>query len=319
MDEHKEYDVCSETQSVALQGADAVRANIEQGLGLLQVAGGAQESLLNAAFTYNVPEWRPDVVYEVQEGQGTLSVSQPEFRIAPKFKDLKYEWGLRFNHIVPLDLNIRVGDGAAVLEFVEMALTHLDAKVASGRLDAVLESLAALQSVALTTASGKINLVTSGVYEALESIALTSASGALDLNLAGKYAALKTVTAKVISGHINFVLAQSEAPLETLSVDAVSGAVYLDLRGRVQSDLKVRVRNVSGKVHVLLPEDVGVSAQVKKVSGTVKAPNLKREGARYVNAAYGHSERVIHLDMTTVSGGVKLQLGEGEVRNKDIE
>ncbi|HXJ91946.1 MAG TPA: toast rack family protein [Terriglobia bacterium] len=66
----------TESKTVQLGAAKAVRVNLKMAAGELKVAGGASD-LMNADFTYNVPRWRPEVKYDVTGGTGQLSVQQP--------------------------------------------------------------------------------------------------------------------------------------------------------------------------------------------------------------------------------------------------
>jgi hypothetical protein len=58
----------TERRSVELEGADSVRTNLSMNAGNMVVAGGA-ENLMDATFTYNVPEWKPEVSYGVSAGR----------------------------------------------------------------------------------------------------------------------------------------------------------------------------------------------------------------------------------------------------------
>jgi hypothetical protein len=54
-------------------------------------------------FDYNVPSWKPQVEFNA----GTLRISQQESHRA-NFGDTKYEWNLRVNRDVPLELTINL-------------------------------------------------------------------------------------------------------------------------------------------------------------------------------------------------------------------
>jgi hypothetical protein len=56
-------DLQTESRSVALEGADSVRVEIDMGAGELDLGGGAAE-LLEADFSYNVAELKPEVEYD---------------------------------------------------------------------------------------------------------------------------------------------------------------------------------------------------------------------------------------------------------------
>lgn len=61
----------AESEAVEPEGAETVRAEIAMGAGILGISGGAQQ-LMEANFAYNVPEWEPEVDYEVTGGEGVL-------------------------------------------------------------------------------------------------------------------------------------------------------------------------------------------------------------------------------------------------------
>ena len=61
---------------MALGAAHSVQVNLNMKAGELKVGGGATK-LMDADFTYNVPEWKPEVHYEVSAGVGNLEVEQP--------------------------------------------------------------------------------------------------------------------------------------------------------------------------------------------------------------------------------------------------
>jgi hypothetical protein len=52
----------TERRSVELEGAESVRTDLSMSTGNMVVAGGAG-NLMDATFTYNVPEWEPEVSY----------------------------------------------------------------------------------------------------------------------------------------------------------------------------------------------------------------------------------------------------------------
>jgi hypothetical protein len=47
---------------VELEGAESVRTDLTMNNGNMMVAGDA-ENLMDATFTYNVPQWKPEVSY----------------------------------------------------------------------------------------------------------------------------------------------------------------------------------------------------------------------------------------------------------------
>jgi len=127
----------TESRTVELGGAESVRANIEMGAGILEVAGGVS-ALLEAEFAYDVEEWKPTVDYGVTGTEGTLLVKfqQP---IIPKLRQIfegeisaRYRWNLRLNDDVPIDLKVLLGAGSADLKLGSLTLTGLDLQTGAG-------------------------------------------------------------------------------------------------------------------------------------------------------------------------------------------
>jgi hypothetical protein len=115
----------SESQSIELGDAESVRVDINFGAGDLKVTGGA-EKLMEADFTYNVDELKPEVKY----ADGMLVLWQPEtegLRIDLRsIQDFRNEWGLRLNDGVPMDLKLEMGAGTSDLQLAGLSLTGLD-------------------------------------------------------------------------------------------------------------------------------------------------------------------------------------------------
>ena len=120
----------SESQSVELGDARSVRVEIELGAGDLQVTGHA-EKLMEADFTYNVAELKPEVEYT----DGTLVLWQPESKGLPDLRritDFRNEWALRLNDQVPMDLRVEIGAGASEMRLSGLSLTGLDITLGAG-------------------------------------------------------------------------------------------------------------------------------------------------------------------------------------------
>jgi hypothetical protein len=120
----------NESQSVELGDADAVRVQINQGAGDVDVAGGA-DKLMEADFNYNVAKMKPEVAFS----NGTLVVQQPEVEGLPYLGGItgfRNEWNLRFNDAVPMDLSVEMGGGTSNLRLTGLSLTGLDVNLGAG-------------------------------------------------------------------------------------------------------------------------------------------------------------------------------------------
>jgi len=120
----------TETRSVKLGDAKTVRAEIRMGAGEMKLAGGARE-LLEADFSYHAARWKPEVEYSVSGTRGLLIVRQPEGSRGPMGPS-HYQWDLRFNNKVPLELNVHLGAGKSELSLGSLALTNLQLETGVG-------------------------------------------------------------------------------------------------------------------------------------------------------------------------------------------
>ena len=118
-----------ELKTVELGAAQSVRVSLSMKAGELKVAGGAPQ-LLNADFTYNVPEWKPEVRYEVSGGVGNLEVEQPGS--GSSTGDTRNDWDLHLNNKAPMEMTVNMGAGRATLTLSGLALSKLELNMGAG-------------------------------------------------------------------------------------------------------------------------------------------------------------------------------------------
>jgi hypothetical protein len=124
-------------EKVELAGAESVSISVTLGVGKLRLAGGA-DSLLDARFEYNIPDWKPVVSYNVEDGQGRLIVEQPSRVVGATWPgNVKYDWDLKLNSAVPLELEIDMGVGKSEVDLRGLNLRRfsLEAGVGEGTVD----------------------------------------------------------------------------------------------------------------------------------------------------------------------------------------
>ncbi len=109
-------------QTVDVGRAESVRAEVQMGTGQLRVEGGAGK-LLDADFTYNHDDWKPEVTYDGGSFRGLLQIRQPKG--TSSMGHVNYSWDLRFNDAVPLDLDINCGAGESKLDLGALDLRGL--------------------------------------------------------------------------------------------------------------------------------------------------------------------------------------------------
>lgn len=121
----------TETQSVELGDAKSVRVEVYLGAGDLEMTGSA-EKLLEANFTYNVAELKPEMEFT----NGVLVLRQPDVEGLPVLQDItdyRNKWSLRLNNEVPMDLSVDVGAGTGDLQLTGLSLIRLDVSLGAGK------------------------------------------------------------------------------------------------------------------------------------------------------------------------------------------
>jgi hypothetical protein len=119
-------------RSIELDKSELVRVDLNMGAGSLRVDGGTQK-LMRADFTYNVPSWKPYVRYNSGPVRGNLSIEQPQGHQA-HMGGTKYEWDVRLNREVPLDVKVHFGAGNADLNLGGLTLRSVEVDMGVGRL-----------------------------------------------------------------------------------------------------------------------------------------------------------------------------------------
>jgi uncharacterized protein DUF2154/cell wall-active antibiotic response 4TMS protein YvqF len=130
---HGRVVIQQESQTIELQAAKTVTANINLPSGTLDLAGGASK-LLDADFKYRERDGKPMANYTVSNGQGTLDISQ-ENDSHVHFAGSGNDWRLRLANGVPLEMNIDIGAGKAEVNLQGLDVSHADLKVGAGHLN----------------------------------------------------------------------------------------------------------------------------------------------------------------------------------------
>jgi hypothetical protein len=121
-----------QSHSIQAQNANSVRANLKMGAGELNLSGGADQ-LMEAEFSYNVADWKPNVNYEVSGETGELMVRQGSGGGVRLGGDARNEWDISFNDEVPTDLVVQMGAGESDLDLDSLTLTGLSLQMGAGK------------------------------------------------------------------------------------------------------------------------------------------------------------------------------------------
>ena len=120
------------TKAIELDKADMVRVEMRMGAGELDVGGGSPR-LLDAEFEFNNPALKPVVRYEASSFRGRLSIQQPNVHGVGSTSH--YQWKLRLNNGVPLDVVTHLGAGNAELNLGDLNLRGVEVHMGVGNLD----------------------------------------------------------------------------------------------------------------------------------------------------------------------------------------
>jgi hypothetical protein len=120
-----------ESRSIQPENAQSVRAHLMIGAGELKVSGAA-DALMEADFSYNVADWKPEVDYDVSGDTGELTVKQESGEGVHFGGDTRNEWDARLNDEVPTDLMVEMGAGESDLDLDSLTLTGLTLQIGAG-------------------------------------------------------------------------------------------------------------------------------------------------------------------------------------------
>ncbi len=154
-------ELINESRTIALENAQQVRATVKMGAGDLKIDGGANE-LLEADFTYNVVDWKPEINYTVADETGRLVVRQPNSEQIAAYSAARYKWKLLFNEDVPLDMRIEYAGGSGELDLGNLNITRLDIQLGAGDLMLDLSGNQSLRNLEFDMVTGKTTLDLNG-------------------------------------------------------------------------------------------------------------------------------------------------------------
>jgi N-terminal domain of toast_rack, DUF2154/Domain of unknown function (DUF5668) len=121
-----------ETQSIDLQGAKSVSADINLPAGNVTVSGGAGK-LLDASFDYDESDGKPTIDYSVSGDHGDLSITQDDDS-RTHWGGSQDNWDLRLGSGVPIDLKLNMGAGQSNLRMNDVDLSRLEVHMGVGDL-----------------------------------------------------------------------------------------------------------------------------------------------------------------------------------------
>jgi hypothetical protein len=179
-------EVRTERRSVELEGAESVRTDLSMRTGDILVGGGA-ENLMDATFTYNVPQWKPEVSYRGLALHKELTVEQPDVP-GPTFGNVQNDWEVLLNDDVPMNLSVSDSSGDGQLDLGSLSLKSLFLESSSGDVAAELgREKPLLEEVTIDSSSGDVDVDMTGEYSSPMGLEVDLGSGDLVMDLSGEW------------------------------------------------------------------------------------------------------------------------------------
>ncbi len=123
----------TDTQTVALGGADRAEVVLNMGAGELELRGADQEPFLEASFEFNRERNRPEVDYRLVGGKGRLEVRHARHR-GVNFGPTRNRWDLVLSRAVPVEFDINLGAGKSDLDLRGFRVERLEIDMGVGEM-----------------------------------------------------------------------------------------------------------------------------------------------------------------------------------------
>jgi hypothetical protein len=94
--------------------------------------------------------------------------------------------------------------------------------------------------------------------------------------------------------------------LTGFELDTGAGEAFVDMRGDWSRSFDTSINAGTGKVTVLLPDQVGTRLEVNKAIGAVYLSGLEKGEGFYTNAAYGTTDVTLDMEINVAIGEVDL-------------
>jgi hypothetical protein len=175
-------ELVKESESVDAGDAESVDIEIEMGAGKLSVSGGSSR-LMEGEFIYNVIGWKPEIEYEVRGTRGHLKVRRPIGRSAVLSGRARYEWDIRLNEDMPIDLDIELGAGGSDLDLGGLTLKDLRISTGAGEVEVALTGRPSVKDLRLETGAGDVTVDMTGDWREDAKATIVGGVGRLRLRL----------------------------------------------------------------------------------------------------------------------------------------
>ena len=176
------------TEPFVVDLGSAKRANIDlaMSVGKLTVTGGAT-ALLEANVAYNIPAWRPNVTYNVTGEAGNLVMRQPGAGTVVGVGNVTYDWNVRVNDKVQMDMRVMTGGGHTELILGNINLDTIDIDAGAGEVLLDVRGTPRVRRIDLDMGAGDATVNLNGTFGRDLDAHIKGGVGALLLKLPSGY------------------------------------------------------------------------------------------------------------------------------------
>lgn len=146
------------TERVSVEDDESKSASVKLMLGVGSVnLHGDSANLMDATFSYNLPEWKPEVKYDGNNGVGKLTVTQPKTQGEIKGR-AKNKWDISLKNDFPLSLSVETGVGNCVADLERLSVSSLKANMGVGNIKVLAGDCPQLAKLELNSGVGNIEV-----------------------------------------------------------------------------------------------------------------------------------------------------------------
>lgn len=186
------------TQTETIQVArpdtqDPVDLTLSFGAGLMSLAPGAENDLVEGTATYNVPDFRPQITVEGKE----ISIENGDLNIGgiPTFEgDIRNEWDLKLG-AVPMNLTIKAGAYTGEFELGGLPLENLNVHDGASEVDLSFSEPNPSEMNLFSYSTGASDVTLSGLGNAnFSAFTFSGGAGSYEIDFSGELQRKATVT-----------------------------------------------------------------------------------------------------------------------------
>ena len=205
--------------TVAVPDSEETRLKISFGAGELRLSPGAEDALVDGSATYNLPNFKPEVV----ENDGSIEIKQGDFK-SLNVGDFRNEWDLMLGE-APMELEINAGAYEGTYEFGGLALTSLTIKDGASNVNVSFSESNRTEMSVFRYETGASNVSLTGLANAnFSTLIFNGGAGNYTLDFSGELG--QDATARIETGFGDLMLVIPESVDARVTVEG--GAINVN-------------------------------------------------------------------------------------------